>query len=1557
MKLDPKAISRALNIAKRIGENIDPGFGGVNFPKVGTGVPLVRKSGGRTGYSDGGSQGDPRLGQQHAEPEPDYSAPDSYMNMYSKAADVASKLPMKQASPEQWKATLLNKGVKPAELKWSEFDRRLGDKPTVSREEVARHFDIYQPDIHKTELRGPDTKYSAHTLPGGKEYREVLLHEANPDETRHLSSHWTQVGGNYNPWDDTDEPEDIPDVYVHARLKDRETPDRKKVLHAEELQSDWGQEGRKKSDGTGGFRDPDWRKVRQDTEAQDRFKDYIRDLSQRTGMHIEPERPYPDIYDAARKTGELEQVFEHGRNVKAEREANLRRLNVPVEGPYVGSTNDWVDLGLKHLLSHAAANGHEHLAWTPGDMQATHYREDNETKQAARVKGMQKFYNEIVPNRLLKLARMHDPEARLGTVQTKEPERASSDPRGSYTLPSLEITPRMRESILKHGFSAYASGGSVEGYEDGGTPEPHPLTNPVYHGTKGESVSSPMASGFNMEMFDAQHPSLDYNAENVTALALGPHVARDPNISGDYRFTTGEEHKEGGRKPLYAQGKVMMLNTFPDEKFFPVKQKLNDDGSPIRFREDNDDNAVYNTVYADVFRHNPKLAHEVLTGHGYDPETASEYVKGFQSGKPFADPYMGSSRFPYRDIEHFLSSHRTLKPGERNIKKVVKDFRKRMRDRGYVGLSYINTDDDETANAEDRKCYIVFPQRDKQTGWYPLRMKHAAYDPQEKASSVLTRADGGETDAPMAMSAARENVPGITVSPRPGKMGGYPVREGTMDEHEPWTYAAEPGEHMPSPPPIQEPVYNSPRLDRLHRLTAPIFKSKGFNDLVYDLTGLRNLKVSPIHGTWKGEAEPSFHISHPDLTAEHVSKLAPLLGFGFQQDAVVHHHHNADQQGDGIPAYYIGKGSKLSPKDLQRITEAAQKEGLDYSQTSDGRGVKFLHFGDDGEDLDRFDRSVDNIANASGLPHRHIVKTSGDLQNAQDYLPAIFGSVGGAGEGEGMDSRPARSPHLFGRIVDHVLAPYAKAVASEGYRISPERLAETYGLTPEETEKVRTAMLPKGSADRTTVPLMNGEEPLDVRPTGANGKANVGDVLFALQNRAARHGTINPGDHSPQAMDRIASDVAKEVKYHTDTAGKSAIGWYDSALKKAMSQYEDHFPELKNNKDAQAAFKAILGITSQGQDVFQNSGHTIRAYDLLRKGVPIPDVVKKLRGTFGDKTRAIETNLMKLHDLSQKAGGYDALSNVLNKKMSVSDWNKYLKNNPSLHFDGEPLGMKGGSNQKVTGWTVFGPKIGSFINNLNGDYSTLTADLWFSRTWNRLLGHNFIHTPEVEAKQYRDFRDALVAEHAHHNPDEALPEASPYKTSAGKVKMDTSGRPQPWLHGNDVGSLGRDEMDSLVNDPEKMLSLAQQANDLYRKGGYKGKSDLRRRAKNWIENRENPVAAPRGDLERDFQQNTIEKAQKKLKKQGLDISVADIQAALWFHEKDLFNKLGVASEKAKPADYSDAAAKMLAQYAANRPAPRPKKYIGGGLTSRAPLHVPKDAVERALLIARKMRYS
>lgn len=749
-------------------------------------------------------------------------------------------------------------------------------------------------------------------------------------------------------------------------------------------------------------------------------------------------------------------------------------------------------------------------------------------------------------------------------------------------------------------------------------------------------------------------------------------------------------------------------------------------------------------------------------------------------------------------------------------------------------------------------------------------------------------------------TAENENRPAIVVGGRPGNFG--------------WSFENADG----GSPPIQHPVQRGPRLEKIAPAVHKILSTKGFKDLAADVANIEGLKVDQIEGTWLGNPEPSFVVSGKGLDEQSGSTLAKMLGFGFAQDSTILTKHSPDLK-EGIPTVYIGGGKLLTGDQVAQIMQLAKEKGLDLSTSADKKAVKFMHF--DGEEtLPAFMKAVREIADESGMEAGNTVMTQGELYEAHQYLEGKDSSSGEPVRLFGSGEEPSS---LFGRVVDHVLIPYAQAVAAEGYRLSPDRLAERFGLSDAERELIREKLRPKANADRSTVPLMTGEETLDIQPTGKNGRASVTDIMWALQNRAARLGQIEPGDYSDNAKKLLAKEIAKEVAYHVQHSVKSAIGWYDAALQKAKEAYYKFLPELKSDPDKAMMFDAVLGITSQGNDVHSNSSFAVRVYQLVRDGShTLSEATDILKGTFGSQTRAIEQNLVKLQHLID-VNGYARMRELFNKKMTVGEWNALLRADKTLFGpDGKKLSVSGAASQMVNGWMVFGPKIGSFINNLHGDYSTLTADLWFSRTWNRLLGFMFQHAPEREAKQYQEFKDALFAESSL---------STEAKTQNGKAVM-KDGKPVPWEHGNDVVGMGKADLDALVNDPNMMLELATRLYESYSKGGYKDKSDLRRRAKNWIESREDPLEAPRGDLERSFQQDTVEQAQKLLKKQtGMDITVADIQAALWFHEKELFSKLGVTNERSEPADYADAAKATLDAYGQGTLYYVPSKgeYIGG----------------------------
>lgn len=461
------------------------------------------------GYAAGGGVGD----DQHP-----YAVPNE-QGLYSHAAVTAAGLPQERGTPEQFRGMLLNRGVKPDELKWGEYDYAFGDKPMVSRDEIARHMwatapeKVVEEELHSRHGANRRPFHEQYTLPGGENYREVLLKHHDEGKFPGVEAHFGGEG----------------DILASLRMKDRKDAEGNKVLHLDELQSDWAQQGRK------GF------KGSESTEARQALDDYLADLQRNSEHDVMSMWPHVAM-EVASDRGEEDKLNNLMGASWNERMANEKR---PEEAPYVTKTNDWVDLGLKRALLEAARHGHDRLAWSPGDVQADRYdlshhiseirheRNDDGTfnldiagpeghriydrddvpaeklpeivgkEMAEKIasghgepdenpgyrdwrslsgldlkvggEGMRKFYDELLPKRLMKLAKQHDPEAKFthSVVPVRKGDEFGENIREEgHALPALEITPQMRESILKHGFAAYAAGGEVEGYADGGEIDP-----------------------------------------------------------------------------------------------------------------------------------------------------------------------------------------------------------------------------------------------------------------------------------------------------------------------------------------------------------------------------------------------------------------------------------------------------------------------------------------------------------------------------------------------------------------------------------------------------------------------------------------------------------------------------------------------------------------------------------------------------------------------------------------------------------------------------------------------------------------------------------------------------------------------------------------------------------------------------------------------------------------------------------------------------------------------------------------------------------------------------
>lgn len=462
-------------------------------------------------------------------------------------------------------------GVKANELLARNLDS-LNSLPKMTREEFAGHL-AKNPLPKLKEEYSSENKYKQYSMPGGDNYREMLL--TMPAKSTPMSyEDWVNKGriGSFDFNEDKQyDPEyqsphfSHPNIIAHARLKDRNI-NGKKVLHADEIQSDWHQEGRKS-----GYIDKDLDKKQKEAQLKTKksklMAEKIRALSDENKDNIELMQAY---------------MKHHGEYLKAREEEDALR-NLQINGvPDAPFKKDWHELALKHLINHAVENGYDTLAVTPGDVHSKRFdlsehidrieydpikkhlvgfknddpvyegtvepqdlgkeigvdaahkilKEPSHTLGSYKVLegkdlsiggvGMKKFYDKIIPEAMNKIGKQH------GAKVYQLPE-------GGVNLHAMDITPAMREHVKKHGLPMFADGGTVDITSVGANEAPDldvkvavPLggdmnmggvdLDPVQHGTQFMPTPQPqqgvpnqnapqMENGFGQPQMP-QHPNL-----------------------------------------------------------------------------------------------------------------------------------------------------------------------------------------------------------------------------------------------------------------------------------------------------------------------------------------------------------------------------------------------------------------------------------------------------------------------------------------------------------------------------------------------------------------------------------------------------------------------------------------------------------------------------------------------------------------------------------------------------------------------------------------------------------------------------------------------------------------------------------------------------------------------------------------------------------------------------------------------------------------------------------------------------------------------------------------
>ena len=271
---------------------------------------------------------------------------------YSQLQRVIEQKMPNRATPEQIKGILSKGAVKEEELKWADLDSFLEGKQKVTKQEVLDY--LRQNDVQVEEVTPSGNRYESYTLPGGENYRELLL--TMPGKNQYKSGHW-----------------DEPNVLAHVRFNDRTGPNGEKILHVEEVQSDLHQEGRRK-----GYAKPlsnaEYERIRDAAYKAVDDNDYL-GYSNRVEALAFVRRNPVEFTDLAKQEG----VNEAGINALREYAQKVDTGGVP-DAPF---KTTWHELTMKRMIRYAAENGYDRISWTTGAQQAERYDLSKQLKELA----------------------------------------------------------------------------------------------------------------------------------------------------------------------------------------------------------------------------------------------------------------------------------------------------------------------------------------------------------------------------------------------------------------------------------------------------------------------------------------------------------------------------------------------------------------------------------------------------------------------------------------------------------------------------------------------------------------------------------------------------------------------------------------------------------------------------------------------------------------------------------------------------------------------------------------------------------------------------------------------------------------------------------------------------------------------------------------------------------------------------------------------------------------------------------------------------------------------
>lgn len=351
---------------------------------------------------------------------------------------------------------------------------------------------------------------------------------------------------------------------------------------------------------------------------------------------------------------------------------------------------------------------------------------------------------------------------------------------------------------------------------------------------------------------------------------------------------------------------------------------------------------------------------------------------------------------------------------------------------------------------------------------------------------------------------------------------------------------------------------------------------------------------------------------------------------------------------------------------------------------------------------------------------------------------------------------------------------------------------------------------------------------------------------------------------SDETFKYLTKMTVKDAEYALQE-NANAIGWYDEKVSKALAVLSLVHPEIATDRQSKFAFVWALAVTSNGLKVNPNFELAEKAYRTYKETGQMPTKIG-----IGTAADAIDGH-MKLFNKLMDRLGFDELERLMTSRASV----KAIEAETGIPISGEA------KSETVFGAAILGPKIGNgFFANLYGHFDQLTMDRWLMRTWGRWTG-SLISVKQQNVEKGRDVLSKLLASIT---PAERKELGSIIGVDVDKSDVDTVAMA---IHKASIKPANRTKISDIGRGRTDGLSdIVGEAKGKFPQIGYG--DEIRKKGNSLTGYLDGQKEAPAGANERKYIRSVFRKSLATLQRKHPKLTMADLQALLWYPEKRLY---------------------------------------------------------------------